>query len=77
MVFSEIITFSQNISFAFMLYFLVENEVIRKHNLSLLEFCNSKIAIQIVCSCKSNRLILMARSAELERPALFIQFVMN
>lgn len=49
-----------------MLCFPVENDVIRKHNLSLLEFCNSKIAIQIVCSCKSNTLILMAWSAELE-----------
>lgn len=77
MVFPEIITFSQNISFTFMLYFPGENDVIRKHNLSLLEFCNGNIAIQIACSCKSNTFILMARSAELERPALSIQFVMN
>lgn len=66
--FSEIITFSQNISFAFVLYFSVENGVIRKHNLSLLEFCNSKIAIQIVCSCKSNTLILMAGEASSIHP---------
>lgn len=76
-VFSEMITFSQNISFAFMLYLPVENYVIRKHDLSLLEFCKSKIAIQIVCSCKSSTFILMAWSAELERQPLPIQFVMN
>lgn len=60
MFFSEIVTFSQNILFAFMLYFPGENDAVRKEKLSLLEFYNSKITIQILHNCKSNPFISMA-----------------
>lgn len=58
--FPKTVAFSQNISFAFMLYFPEENDAIRKEKLFLLEFYSNKITIQILCSCKSNPFISMA-----------------
>lgn len=59
-VFSGLLYFHRTFCLHLCCTFLEKNDAVRKQKLSLLEFYNSKITIQILCSCKSNPFISMA-----------------